>query len=82
MNTPYHWHPNQDYCLKCQQFVRVSENTKQFYIKCQCSIAKEVHGVMQQIHVKCLNEIKAELGKEKIFGWEMLDFLGIKEPIT
>ena len=82
IDGPYHWHPNQGYCVKCGHPVQSWQGAERFVLWCKCSQADFIHLVSQQIHIGCLNHIKKILMKDKMYIWELIEYLGIEIPLT
>lgn len=81
IKNPYHWHPNENYCIRCGRLIDYWAGSKRFLVECSCSCSEFTHYVMQQLHKSCLDEIKKEMGRDKIFGWEAFKHLGIELPL-
>jgi hypothetical protein len=79
MNVPSHWHPNQDYCLRCGSFINFWEET--FLVPCKCCSSDGVHLVYQQIHYVCLSEIKKEVEAEKFLVEDLFKVLKVELPL-
>lgn len=81
IKAPYHWHPNEDYCIRCERFIDHWVNSKTLVVECACSYEEMPHYVRQKIHHLCLSEVKKEMNRDKIFVWEAFKHLKIELPL-